>query len=174
MSGRVAGMARVNDDVLLEAASLGGNLDAVGLVSILERAHEPGDAGVSREVVDAYVVELADSLDGEALRSAVGERLTNSPRWVAEGALYEVANGRVSRFPREWHDELDPASGLVAFVRVLGADRDSEDVPLELLVAAAAALGGLREDETRSAVADLTADGVLARADDSVRLAESS
>ncbi|MEE6211216.1 hypothetical protein U3A55_13805 [Salarchaeum sp. III] len=167
-------MERVNDDVLLEAASLGGNLDAVTLVSLLERAHETEDAGVSRALVDAYVVELAESLDAEALRSAVGERLTNSPRWVAEGALYEVANGRVSRFPREWHDDLDEGSRLVAFVRVLGANRDGEGVPLELLVAAAAALGGRGEDETRSAVAELAADGVLARADDSVRLAESS
>ncbi|GAA0652979.1 hypothetical protein [Salarchaeum japonicum] len=167
-------MATVDDDVLVEAASLGGNLGAVGLVALLERAHEADAPGVSRAVVDAYVSELGDSMDADALRSEVGERLTNSPRWVTEGALYEVANGRVSRFPREWHDELDAGSGLVAFVRVLGADRDGEGVPLELLVAAAATLGGRGEAETRDAVESLTADGVLARADESVRVAESS
>jgi len=163
-------MSGVERDVLVEAASRGGNLHVTELVELVERAHDPDAAGVSREVLDAYITELGESLDGDSLRRDVDNALTNSAGWLSGDALYEVSNGRVSRYPRSFHDELDSETDLVVFARVLADALDDGDVPEPLLVAAAATLGERESDEARAELDGLTADGVLETDAETVRV----
>jgi len=68
----------------------------------IETHHRTDGPGVARETVEAY----ADAVYFDVDLSAIDDRLTDSDHWEAGKHLYEVRDGRISDYPREWHETL--------------------------------------------------------------------
>lgn len=177
-------MSLVDHDVFLELASRGRNLLVTDLVRVLEDHHDTDEAGVARDRVDAYVEELGESLDADALRERVEDRSTNSETWVSADALYEVTPRRISRYPLRWHDRLGPDTDVAEYVRVLNdaiADPSrgdaSDAVSEEFLIETLRVLGDWTEADAWEELEDLRREGVLVERPDQhpeagVRVAE--
>lgn len=115
---------RVNDDLVDELVSK-GNIPTQRLVQYLERAHRD-EAGVAIETLETYADALSDrrdyDFDAEAFLTAVDAELVESDAWAGERALYTLSDGRVSRYPPAWHDELGGSDDVAGYVEYLGAN----------------------------------------------------
>ncbi|WP_158055951.1 hypothetical protein [Halorussus halophilus] len=149
-------MVELDRDALAEIDRRRDSLATREFVSLVERHHPHDQPGIPRDVLDAYVEELAGAsgtISTPQITRWIDERLTDEEIWVDDG-LYEVEPGHVSVFPRRWHDHLDGETDLREYVRfVLGEEsgyreatgqhRSGAGVPRQLLVEAAVVLGGL-------------------------------
>lgn len=161
-------MSLVDHDVLLELESRAQNLLVTDLVWVLENEHEADEPGVSRDRVDAYVEELGESLDADALRAGVENQLTNSETWVSADALYEVTPDRISRYPRRWHERLGPDTEVVEYVRVLNDAMEdpqrsdaSDAVAEEFLIETLCVLGDWDDEDAWEELEELRREDVL-------------
>ncbi|QDX39806.1 hypothetical protein [Salarchaeum sp. JOR-1] len=179
-------MTLVDDDVLVEAGSRGQNLLVTELVRLVERGHATDEPGVSRERLDAYIDEIGDARDADTIRAELEEQLTDTESWVDVNAVYEVENGRVSRYPASWHEAVEPADDLVDVVRVLNErvsdppeSGASEGIAEEFLLDALEVLGDWERERAKNRIEELRSAGVLAEYTDQhpkagVRVADES
>ena len=191
-------MTDLNERVVEEAAKQGEKMLVDDLVDLIERIDSDADRGVAIDRVAAYAEELNDRpsdvgrvhdpIDPEEVRSLIDDRATESPTWTETGALYEVAEGRVSVYPRNWHDELGGETDLRRYVEVIEEDADEDafagggpgpGVPEQVLVDAAAVLSGMSAQDARSELERLRGEGVVSENVDQhpnprVRLEESA
>jgi hypothetical protein len=166
-------MVETSEQVLEEARERGETLLTKQFVSLIER-HHPNEQGASRELLEAYDEAIAndDMVPFEAgeVTSAVENRSVDEETWVDDEAVYVIGDGRVSIFPARWHDELGETTDLRAYVSVIedvigGADPDADEpqggtgtsvgggvgsgVPEQLLLDAAAVIGGLEREAAK-------------------------
>lgn len=149
-------MVELDRDAVAEIDRRRDSLATREFVSLVERHHPHDRPGISRDVLDAYIEELAGAsgtISAPQITRWIDERLTDQSTWV-DSALYEVHPDRISVFPASWHDRLDGEDDLREYVQfVLGDDSGFREatsqhhpgagVPRPLLVEAAVVLGGV-------------------------------
>ncbi|WP_435360907.1 hypothetical protein [Haloarchaeobius sp. DFWS5] len=188
-------MVTLQQPVIEEAAERGRSLLARELVTMVERRHDTERPGITRETLHAYVTAVRDEMAGgpdvpfdpNEFEELVEERLNSDESWVGDG-YYRVGDGRVSVFPKQWHERLGGETDVRLYVEVLTAGRGDDDartsmggagrgVPQDFLLDAMAVIGGVDPDEAQARIERLRAEGVLAEDADQhpnphVRLAE--
>ncbi len=157
-------MPEFRQDVLDEAFHEGETLIVNDLVGLIERHHDDGHYGAPVDLVEAYVERLAEEdshYKPEGVREAIDEQLVESETWVDVGALYDVGDGRVSKFPLEWHEALGGEDDVYEIVTYLvdalpEGGRESFDtggpgpgIPRQQLIDIAEIIGGLSQDEVK-------------------------
>lgn len=161
---------QVDDAVLDELLDRGRNVFLEEVVMLVERAHS--DPGVARERLDAYGDALTERagyrfehFEGESFGAALDERVADAETWAGRTALYELGDGRVSRYPPNWHENVGGVADPREWVRFLRAtDSDFLDG-----LGAAGAGDGVAEDELLDAIATV---GRVPRSDAKARLEE--
>ncbi|MFB6130343.1 MAG: hypothetical protein ABEJ28_05925 [Salinigranum sp.] len=163
-------MSDLNDHVLEEASAEGETLLIADLVSLIERHHPLSEIGAPVDLLEEYVAALAEGdsrFEPETVREAVEERLVDSETWVAVDALYPVAEGRVSVYPRRWHEQLDGEEDLLRIIEVVVDDlpeggRETwatggpgPGIPKDKLVEMGELFGGLQLTEIRDQFREL-------------------
>jgi hypothetical protein len=184
--------------VLEEAGQRGETLLVDDLVELVARFDDDGEDGVRIDRLVAYAERLdaqGHPVEPDSVRPAVEERLVDATEWVGEDPLYRTGDGRVSRFPQSWYDELAGERDVRRYVEVLttalaesdaGLQRggaadpgDGDGIPESFLLDVASVVGGLDRDAVRGEVEQLRVEGILAEdadqhPDGNVRLAENA
>lgn len=169
-------MTDPNEQVLEEARQYGETLTTRELLLLIERDH-PG-AGVDEGTLAAYDEAIAD--DGVVpfaeghLRSSVDENLTTDEQWHDTDTYYDVGDGRISLFPKRWHDRLADSDDLreyVAIIEAASADEESAadlprggngtGVPESLLLDAMIAIDGIEREAAKERLERERRDGKL-------------
>lgn len=178
-------MVETSEQVLEEARQRGEKLLTRQFVSLIER-HHPNEQGVSRELLEAYDEEIANDdivpFEAGEVTSAVENRSVEEETWVDDEAVYVIGDGRVSVFPARWHDELGETTDLRAYVSVIedvigDADPDADEpqggtgasvgggvgsgVPEQLLLDAAAVIGGIEREAAKDQLEERRNNGEL-------------
>lgn len=168
-------MAELDESIVQEASSRGEQLSPSALVALVEVHHstELDRPGVDEELIFDYVDEVCrnNKLDPEAFADAVTQNRTESEDWTGEEAVYVVEDGRLSTFPKRWHDELRGETDLLRHLGVILSIVDSEEafarggqgpgVPNDVLVDSAAVLGGVSSQEASDEVERLRDEGYV-------------
>lgn len=156
------------DDAVLDAASERGRyLLLRDLVTYVERYDDEADGGVSVDRLEAYVEELNErgihAFSQEEFHRLLEENIDDAEEWEGHDRVYDV-DGRVSAFPKRWHEELRGADEVMDFIELLAADITEHEgttetgggagtgVPDQLLYDAAAALGPFHRDQVKAEV----------------------
>lgn len=145
------------------------------LFDLIERSHD-GEAGVGRELVVAYVRELASrrgyAFDADGFLDEIDERLTDSETWAGADRYYELPGDRLSQYPVRWHDQLGGSTDAAAYVRFLaqevsefveGMDRGGAGpgIPEDTLVTIISIVGRVDHGAARAAIEDARERGDL-------------
>ncbi|KYH27497.1 hypothetical protein HAPAU_01650 [Halalkalicoccus paucihalophilus] len=171
-------MTDPNAHVLEEARQYGETLSDRELIRIVERYHRPEGPGISHETIEAYDRAVADDAAlpfGEGqLRSTIEEGLSTDEGWHDAEAYYEIGDGRVSLFPRRWHDRLGDSDDIREYVAVIGDDTASADtepdapkggigtgVPEPLLLDAIVVIDGVERGDAKERLERRRRDGEL-------------
>jgi hypothetical protein len=168
-------MPELNETVLEEAGDRGRTLLVSDLVGLIERHEDDGSPGTTTERVVTYAETLSERgarIDAEAVPSAIEERRTESTSWVGDETLYNVGDGRVSAYPKQWHENLRGEDEVTQYLEVILDDvGDSEDafnkggpgtgVPRSLLLSVTSVLGDLTPTDTKAQIQALRQEGVL-------------
>lgn len=182
-------MTEFNERVLDQAADR-ELLRVEDLIVLIER-HDDSEAvedgpGVSVDRLRAYVEEISregGDLGPDNLDAALSERLTDADSWAGQDLIYEVAEDRVSAYPRSWHEGLDGVADLEEQLRFIIRDIDEGDafedsreafeqggpregVPEGLLRDAASAVGDLSRDEAGAQLTELRKENVVSESAD--------
>jgi len=166
-------MVERSDRVLDAFGHRGDALLVDEFLSLIERHHPTDGPGVDRAVVEAYAAALDErgmgQLDGDVVLERIDSKRTDSETWVDDGAIYDIGNGRVSKYPAEWHDRFGGSTDLVAFVEFLvdaeasiGQGGAGGGVPEEFLLDTAAVVGGLDREDAKARLEELRRSGPLA------------
>lgn len=166
----------LNEYVIDEAEHEGESLLIGELVLYIERYHDDDHPGVGRDLLDAYVENLAEKnvfrRGAETVLEQIENRTVDSETWVEEDAFYPVGTDRVSSFPKRWHEQLGPGDDLRSFVRVMTEDIETSPhstdtggqgagIPERLLLDAATVLGGYNRDDAKDELGALREQGTL-------------
>lgn len=118
-------MVELDERVLRTAGERGKYLLETEFVGIVERYHTDS-VGVEWPTLEAYADEIAadGAIDADAFLEAVRSSATESETWVDDDSVYWVSEGRLSRYPRRWHDDLGDTEDVVAFVEYLVDEAD--------------------------------------------------
>ena len=169
-------MYELDDTVLDEAGHEGTTLVVTDLVSLIERFHPLDEPGAPIDLVEAYVAELAETdarFEPENVRESIEERLVDSETWVDDSSLYPVDEGRVSKYPLRWHEQLGGEDDLRRIIEVVLDDlpADGEEafdtggagtgIPKSELIQIAEVLGRMPQAEVRRQLARLEDDGEI-------------
>lgn len=113
-------MVELSDELVTEVKRESTTTD--DLLGLVERHHDETQ-GVRKEVIRAYADRLEDerdyAFDAEGFLAEVDDRLTDSEEWVADDALYELDEERMSRYPARWHEELGGSTDPTGYVEYL-------------------------------------------------------
>ena len=173
-------MSELNEHVLEEAGSRGDKLIVNDLVVLIERYDGRDEPGVAVDRVVEYAERLAAQnapVQPEKVPAAIDERRSTAETWQADaaatgtwfgsGSLYELDEGRVSVFPRRWHEELTGETDLKRYLDVVGTSvaddgtAEGQSVPEAVLLNAATVLGGLSWQAAKSQLETLRDEGVV-------------
>ena len=167
-------MPELRDHVIDEAFHEGDTLIVNDLVGLIERHHDDGYYGAPVDLVEAYVERLAEEdsrYDPEGVSQALDEQTVDDESWVDADSLYDVGEGRVSKFPLGWHEALsgeEDVYELVTFVVDALPDegRDAfatggagEGVPRQRLIEMGEILCGLSQAEVKRQLEELGEQG---------------
>lgn len=171
-------MTDPSEQVLEEARQHGETLTGRELVRMIERFHRPEGPGITRETLEAYdrAVAADDALpfvEGQ-LTSTVEDDLSEGEQWHDADAYYALGDGRVSLFPRAWHERLADSTDLREYVAVIEDDTASEatepdvpqggvgtGVPEQLLLDAIVVIDGVERGEAKERLERDRRDGKL-------------
>lgn len=157
-------MPELREEVLDEAFHEGETLIVNDLVGLIERHHDDGHYGASVDLIEAYLERLAEEdsrYDPESVREAVDEQLVDGETWVDADSLYDVGDGRVSKFPLEWHEALEGEDDVYEYVTFIvdalpEGGRESfatggagPGVPRQRLIDAGEIIGNLSQGEVK-------------------------
>lgn len=172
----VGTMTDPNEQVLDEARQYGETLTTRDFLLIVERDH-PG-AGVDEETLVAYDEAIATDdilpfAEGQ-LRSAVDEDLSTNEGWQDAETYYDVGDGRVSLFPKRWHDRLADSADLREYIAIIEEASAEEDtasdlpkggigtgVPESLLLDVMIAIDGIEREAAKERLESDRRDGKL-------------
>jgi hypothetical protein len=161
-------MSDLEETVLDAAAREGEALTTETFVELAERAHAD-EQGVDRTRLRTYANRAGERrdvrFDREAFRAELDERVTDEEIWVGREAIYDVGEGRLSRYPAEWHAELGGTSDVAAYLEYLtGTEADfvsdpsgvdaGPRIPQSELLDVIALVGRTSREAARSAVAE--------------------
>ncbi|WP_227354001.1 hypothetical protein [Haladaptatus salinisoli] len=163
-------MASTDQELVDELDSRVETLTLDDAVRLVETNHPNGGPGVEREVFESYLD--ATEYGEDAFTSSLEESLTDADSWQGGGRVYDLGGGRVSAYPRRWHDELGDTTDLREYLRVIGDDAQgstgseraavTEDGVAEgMLLDAAAAIGGVDHEDTRDRLKTLRDEGEI-------------
>jgi hypothetical protein len=166
-------MVELNDHVIDEFGHRGSSMLAGEFLSLIERHHPTDGPGVDWDVVEAYADVLdregVSQLNSEDMRSPLEEKRRESETWIDEDIVYDLGDGRVSKYPAEWHERLGGETDIVEFVDVLtdvdssiGQSGQGNGVPEDFLLDVAAIVGGLDREEAKSRLEEQRRDGPIA------------
>jgi len=115
-------MADVDETVLDEAGHEGESMSPVDLVALVE--HHSGETpGVDRETLAAYANALEArgdyDFDADRFLDRVDDRVIDTESWSGMEQFYALGDGRISKYPAEWHDRLGGSTDAAAYVRVI-------------------------------------------------------
>ena len=157
-------MPELRDDVIDQAFHEGETLIVNDLVGLIEKHHHDDYYGVPVDLVEAYVERLAEEdsrYKPEGVREAIDEQVAEGEAWVDADSLYDVGDGRVSKFPLEWHEALsgeEDVYEIVTFVVDALPDEGRDafatggagpGVPRQRLIDIAEIIGGLPQGEVK-------------------------
>ena len=108
-------MGEVREDVLEEVESHSETLTLEDFVRIIEEHHYDTGPGVDRGLLADYAEAAFFDVD----LAQLDDRTTDSESWVAGEPLYDVGEGRVSAYPRGWHEAFRGIDDVRAVVEVI-------------------------------------------------------
>jgi hypothetical protein len=108
-------MTDPRDEVLTQLEKHAETMRLDEFVRRVEIKHRDDGRGVERELLDAY----AEAVYFEVDTSAIDDRLTDSDSWESGEHLYELADGRISDYPPDWHERLGDDADVRDVVEVL-------------------------------------------------------
>lgn len=118
-AGRDVG--ELNDHVIERAVHDGESMDFGDLFDYVERYHDDGRPGVTREALAAYAERLDGRsdyrLDVDGFLDLVDGRATDSETWAGPDHFYRLDDGRLSKFPARWHEALGGSTDVAAYLR---------------------------------------------------------
>lgn len=169
-------MPELRDDVIEQAFHEGETLIVNDLVGLIEKHHDDEHYGAPVDLVEAYVERLAEEdsrFKPEEVREAIDEQTAEGETWSDPDSLYDVGEGRVSRFPLEWHETLSGEDDMYEYITYI-VDALPEDgreafqtggqgpgVPRQRLVEAGEILGGLSQGEVKHQLEQLGESGEI-------------
>ena len=112
-------MPELRDDVIDQAFHKGDTLIINDLVGLIERHHDDEYYGAPVDLVEAYVERLAEEdsrYKPEGVSQALDEQTVDDESWIDADSLYDVGEGRVSKFPLEWHEALHDEEDVYEYV----------------------------------------------------------
>ncbi|WP_227374135.1 hypothetical protein [Haladaptatus halobius] len=160
-------MASTDQQLVDELDSRVETLTLDDAVRLVETHHTDGP-GVERKVLESYFD--ATEYGEDAFPSSLEESLTDAGSWQGGGHVYVLGGGRVSAFPRRWHEELGDTMDLREYLRVIGDDAvrttgserasvTEDGVAEGMLLDAAAAIGEMERDDVRDRLKALRDEG---------------
>lgn len=110
-----------DDEVFERAVHRGESMDYGDFFDFVERFHDDGRPGVSRDALAAYAEELTSrrdfSFDAGGFLDAVDERATDAETWAGPDRFYLLEDDRLSKFPARWHDRLGGSTDVAEYLR---------------------------------------------------------
>ena len=155
-------MAELREEVVTQLEKHQETLRFDEFVRLIETHHRTDGPGVDRETIAAY----ADAVYFDVDMSALDDRLTDSEQWEAGGHLYEIGEGRISNYPREWHDTLGGTEDVKDIIETIQTDVTEpegvmqeavteEGVPEQKVIRVAKAVADLDEETVRDEIKHL-------------------
>ncbi|WP_135825721.1 hypothetical protein [Halorussus ruber] len=156
-------MVDLKDEVLTQLEKHEETMRLDEFVRRVEIYHRDDGPGVERELLDAY----AEAVYFEVDTAAIDDRLTDSDSWESGEHLYELADGRISDYPPDWHERLGDGADVRDVVEVLqneveeaeGDQReavtDERGVPRPKVAWVGEAVAGIDPETTRDRLAEL-------------------
>lgn len=158
-------MTELRSDVLDEAGNRSKYLTATELLSLVERHHPHEEAGVDRGVFDAYADGVADrtARSADEFTGPLSDSLTTSEEWAGQDAVYELDGGRMSVYPKHWHETLGGVSDPREHLRFLLEEVDAydESVPESTLLHLVSVVGDASYDEAKATLESLRDEGEI-------------
>lgn len=166
--------AEPREEVVEQASNQGNSMDLRDLLGFVERHHRE-EPGVDPALLERYIeatAEATTTVDGEAFELELEEHRTDAQSWVGPDAVYELDDGRLSAFPRLWHDKLDGETDLATTLAVIRADVEDTNeafdvggagygVPATVLLETVATLGGGEYTQAEMKLKELENEGVF-------------
>ena len=155
-------MGNVREDVLEDVESHSETLDLADFVRLIEEQTHEAEPGVSRETLADYAEAAYFDVDLDQL----DDHVTDSEGWAPGDRLYEVRDGRVSAYPRNWHEAfggLDDFRDLIAVIQSEVTESEGsmyesvteKGIPEEKLLRVAKVTEGIDRDASRERLEDL-------------------
>lgn len=163
-------MPELRDDVLDEAGHRSKYLTARELLSLIERHHPRGEAGVDRELYEAYTEAVAEGTarSTDEFTDMLSANLTSDEGWAGADAVYELETGKMSVYPKHCHEHLGGVGDPREHLRYLTDETDQYDrqVPEQTLLHMVTVVGGLDYETAKAELESLRDEGkVLEDAD---------
>ncbi|WP_018129180.1 hypothetical protein [Haladaptatus paucihalophilus] len=170
-------MAQIDEDALREIRHKGESLLLEDLLLLIERHHPHEQPGISRETIESYAETLSESRDDqfniETFHEKLNTQLTDSHTWAGKEAIYELASGRISRYPEAWHDRLGETADIreyIAFLQDeapefkddLGRGGAGPGIPEQPLLDVVAVVGHVDRDDVKAQLQELREQGEIA------------
>ncbi|NHN59105.1 MULTISPECIES: hypothetical protein [Halorussus] len=155
-------MAEPNEEVITQLEKHQETMQLDEYVRLIETHHRTDGPGVDRETLEAYADAVYFDVDWEAFE----DRLTDSDDWEPGRRLYEIGDGRVSNYPRAWHETFAGTDDVRGIIETIESDVTEpegkmqeavtdEGVPQRKVVRVAKAVADLDEQEVRDRIKHL-------------------
>lgn len=169
-------MPELRDDVIDQAFHEGDTLIVNDLVGLIEKHHDDDQYGAPVDLVRAYVERLAEEdsrFEPEGVDRALDEQTVDDESWVDDDSLYDVGEGRVSKFPLAWHEALSGEKDVYEYLTFVvdtlpdqgresfGTGGQGPGIPRQRLIDACEVIGGLSEDDVKRQLQRLGDEGEI-------------
>ncbi|MFC4450493.1 hypothetical protein [Halorussus aquaticus] len=162
-------MTEVREDVVAELDHESEVMTLREFVRVIETHHANEGRGVPRELVEEY----ADAVRYDVDLDSLDDRTTDSDEWREGGRFYDLGEGRISIYPRDWHETMastDDIRDVVEIIQreVTAAEGDmweavSEErgVPEEKVFHVGEVVAGIDRDDARDRIKELRKNGEI-------------
>jgi hypothetical protein len=170
-------MVEIEEQAIEEIQHGGDSLLFGDQLLLIERHHPHSQPGISREVIDKYVEALAANpnyqFNSDSFHRKLDSRITDTEAWVGGNRIYELESGRISRYPRGWHDQLNGETDIRRYIvflqdeapefkKDIGFGGAGRGIPEQPLLDVVAVIGRIDRDDVKDTLEDLRRQGVIA------------
>ncbi|WP_115863615.1 hypothetical protein [Halorussus litoreus] len=160
-------MADVREDALDQIESH-ESLLLQDFVRYVEEHHHDEPPGVDPDLLAAYAEAATFDVD----MSAMDDRVVDSDEWQPGEKLYDLGDGRISTYPRSWHEAFSDLDDLLDLVLVIesqvtepeGSQFEAvteEGVPQVKLARVAKVVAGIEQEAVEHRLGELSDAGEI-------------
>jgi hypothetical protein len=156
-------MVDLKEEVVSQLEKHEETLQLDEFVRWIETHHREDGPGVDLDLVEAYAEAVYFDVD----LSAIDDRLTDSDDWESGKHLYDLGDGRISKYPPEWHERLAGTDDIRDVIELIQTDvteaegdqreavTEERGVPQPKLLRVCKAIGGIDEEAARERIKEL-------------------